>query len=145
MTKSGSQRRYARRMRERGIEPVSQITPARPRVNTEPLRKQTAVQFIGMLQAAGQVPSPCPDGLLPARFGDWVWLMQFENGAVVGVITIHLSEVEQFKTNLDVAAGGVDFAALMQVAVKAEEVAEPMAFATEIEEGEPGPVSSGAD
>ena len=130
MAKSGSQRRYARRMRERGIDPVYQITPARPRANAELLRKQTAVQVIGILQAVGQVPSPCPDGLLPARFSDWVWLMQFKNGAVVGVITIHLSEVEQFKTNLDVAAGGVDFAAPINVAVKAE---DPL-FAAELED-----------
>lgn len=137
MAKSGSQRRYARRMRERGIDPVSQIVAAKPRVNTEALRKQTATQFIRMLQASGQVPTPCPDGILPARFSDWVWLMQFENGAVVGVLTIHLAELEQFKTNLDVAANGVDFAALINVAVKAEDPLFTAELEDSIEEDSP--------
>ena len=120
MSKTGSARRRARRMRESGVDPVSFIAP-RPRVNPAALRKQTAETFLRLLQSSDQIPTPCPDGILPARFGDWVWLMQFENGQVVGVIMAHLSEATAFINNFDRAAGGTDFAALLNVALKAED------------------------
>lgn len=98
------------------------------------MRKQTASAFIRLLQASGQIPIPCPDGIMPARFGDWVWLMQFDGGSPVGVLTVHLSEAAQFVKNFGIAAEGVDFASLLNVAVKAE---DPLLVEEHPDEGDP--------
>lgn len=133
MAKSGSARRRARRMRERGIDPVPSIAP-RPRVNIDLMRKQTASAFIHLLQQSGQIPVPCPDGIMPARFGDWVWLMQFDAGSPVGVLIVHLLEAAKFVKNFGIAAEGVDFASLMNVAAKSE---DPLLVEEQTEEGDP--------
>lgn len=118
MAKSGAARRRARIIARGNIPPQS--LPNRVAPNTTGLRMQTARAFLSLLQGSGQVPNPVPDGILPAKFGDWVWIFQFEKGTPVGVVTIHLSEAISFAENFGNAAGGIDFAAVLRVAAKAE-------------------------
>lgn len=71
--------------------------------------KKMAEQFLAQLRESRAVPNKF-SGLMTPRFGQYLFIWQFNNNKLVGATAIHINNAENFTKKIENALTGPDWA-----------------------------------